>query len=126
VRTYRFTVAYRNGEVTEVADRRPWLGVIVREGRDGDPTAPLKVLKLANGSPAAGSLHVGDVLLDVLNPPQKARGIFDKLSLLNAGESARLLVDRGGRRVSVSVRLGSLRKALGQYVPEKDYAVEAL
>jgi hypothetical protein len=125
VRTYRFTVAYTDGSVTEVADQRPWLGVIVRE-RTGDPTRPLKVVQLANKSPAAGSLRVGDVILDVLNAPHWARGIFDKLSLLNAGDIAHLLIDRGGKRRSVSVRLGSLMKALGQYVPEKDFSIEAL
>jgi S1-C subfamily serine protease len=101
--------------------------VIVRErGQYGDPTGPLEVVQLANGSPASGALRVGDVILDVLNPPHKARGIFDRLSLLDAGDTARLLVDRGKKRLSVSVRLGSLMNALGQFVPEKDYAIEAL
>jgi hypothetical protein len=127
VRTYRFTVGYSDGWVSEIADQRPWLGVIVREpGAYGDLTAPLKVIQVANRSPAAGALRVGDVVLNVLNAPHQARGIFYKLSLLNAGDTARLLVNRGGARISVGVRLGSLMRALGQFVPEKDYAIDAL
>jgi len=127
IRTYRFAVGYTDGGVSEIADQRPWLGVIVREpGPYGDPTAPLKVIQLANRSAATGALRVGDVIADVLNAPHQTRGIFDKLSLLNAGDTARLLINRGGRRVTVTVRLSSLMRALGQFIPEKDYAIEAL
>jgi len=52
--------------------------------------------------------------------------VFDKLSRLDAGESARLLIDRAGKHMTVSVRLGSLMNALGQFVPEKNYAIDAL
>jgi hypothetical protein len=128
IRTYRFALAYTGGSVTEVSDERPWLGVIVREpGTYGDPSGRLRVIELADASPAAHVLRVGDIILDVLNVHRKGVvSIFDKLSLLNAGDSARLLVERDGTKLPVTVTLGSLRSALGQLVPEKDYSVEAL
>ncbi len=125
IRTYRFTVAESHGSMTEVFDERPWLGVVVREGGQYE-AGPLRVIRLAKGSPAVGVLRVGDVILDVLNAPHKGRGIFDKLSLLNAGQSARLQIERGGRRMSVLVRLGSLRETLGQFIPQKADAIDAL
>jgi hypothetical protein len=128
IRTYRFRLAYTDGWVTEVSDQRPWLGVIVREpGKSGDTSGPLQVIELADASLAAHVLRVGDVILDVLNVHRKGiSSVFDKLSLLNAGGSAHLLIERAGTKLSVNVTLGSLLKALGQFVPEKDYSVEAL
>jgi hypothetical protein len=128
IRTYRFVLAYRGGSITEIADQRPWLGVIVREpGRFGNPFGALRVIRVARRSPAAGILRTGDVILDVLNAPHRGvRGIFDRLSELNAGQVARLLIIRGGTRLVVKVRLGSLMNALGQFLPKSDYAVEAL
>lgn len=100
-------------------DQRPYLGVLVRQtGGSGAVAGPLEVIEIADGAPAAGALRVGDVLLDVQNapPPQTAdpaaaASIFHKLSALDAGQTAQLMVARGGVEMNVSVKLGSLRDA---------------
>ncbi len=60
-RLYRFAVGVRNGSLTEIADDRPFLGVIVNSG--------LSVVEVEWNAPAAGRLRLGDVLLEVRNAP---------------------------------------------------------
>jgi hypothetical protein len=111
VRTYRFAIGERDGAIKELSDDRPFLGVIVR----GIAT-DLVVIRVVPGTPAAGRLHVGDILVDVENAPAPSSGapppsntsIFDQLSRLRAGAQARLLIDRNRVRIAVTVRLGSL------------------
>lgn len=125
--TYTFTIAKRNGFLEETSDSRSWLGVNVKETRPNDwPVTPLRVTSLADKSPASGRLHVGDVLLDVLNAPKKVRSIFDKIVELHPGETAKLLVERGGAKITVSVKLGSQKDAFGQYLEQGDYTAAAL
>jgi hypothetical protein len=135
LRTYGFTVASRNGYLAETRDDRPWLGLTVRElNGPGGLAGPLQVTELAGGSPARGHLRAGDVLLDVLNgpsPPKQAdptasSSFFNKLNRLDAGDVAKLSVQRGGSRIEVSVPLGSMKDAYGQPLPTNDYTIEAL
>jgi hypothetical protein len=121
---YRFTLAARGGHIVEVYDNRPLLGVVLRYSRAG----PRIVLTIPHG-PAAGRLRPGDVILSVENaqagyvfpPPDglpKPVGpgprstakydIADTLSSFHAGQTARLLIERGHKRLTVSVKLGSL------------------
>lgn len=103
--------------------------MIVREsgGRFNNPYLPLRVIRVADGAPAGGVLRRGDVILDVRNEPYKGiRGIFDRVSQLNAGHVARLLINRSGRKLVINVRLGSLMNAPRQLLPENDYSIEAL
>jgi hypothetical protein len=133
-RSYTFTVGNRKGYVTELEDQRPYLGVLVREtGAGAVAGAPLRVIDIADNSPASSALRVGDVLLDVTNAPPvespddvPANSIFNKVSAFDAGETARLLVRRDGADLTLPVRLGSLRDAEGLPISADDYAVDAL
>ncbi len=117
VRTYAFAVAERGGLVKEISDDRPFLGVVVR----GIAT-DLAVIRVVPATPAAGHLRVGDILLDVENAPPPASGapppsntsIYDQLGRLRARAKARLLVDRKGSRITVTVTLGSLDSAAAE------------
>lgn len=134
--SYRFTIAKRKGYLEETNDTRSWLGVNVKVTKPDDwPTSPLRVTEIAERSPAAGRLRVGDVLLDVLGAPKppkafagspQVKSIFDKLILLRPGETAKLLVERDGKQIIVPVRLGSQKDAFGQFLDEKDYTAAAL
>lgn len=122
IRAYRFTVAPRGGEFVETGDNRPWLGVTAREhGSWG--SLPLKVVGIAPYSPARRALQVGDVLLRVLNAPgppyynMPPTGFFDRLALFRPGQLARLLIRRDGVRMTVSVKLGSLKDAIPGVFP---------
>lgn len=92
------------------------------------------MIGLADKAPAEGRVRVGDVLVDVLNAPAPSKSfqgatdesIFDKLVLFHAGDTARLVVDRGGRRVIVPVRLGSMRDSFDQFLPANDTRAAAL
>jgi len=122
---YRFTLAARGGHIVEVYDNRPLLGVVLRFTR----AAGLRVVLTIPHGPAAGRLRPGDVILSVENAPAgyafpppdglpKRVGpgpkstakydIADTLSSFHAGQTARLLIERGRKRLTVSVKLGSL------------------
>lgn len=116
IRTYRFSLGVRAGRIVEVYDDRPFLGVVLRGTSSGDPS----VVLTAPDSPAAGHLRPGDVILRVENAPLASRagpkraleyGIFDTVSSFHAGQTVRLLIQRGTTRVSVKVKLGSLMDA---------------
>jgi hypothetical protein len=91
------------------------------------------VLEVTKGSPAEGRLHVGDLLTDVENPPPRARAydsdtpvLFRQLSSFDAGETARIVVERNGTILTVPVELGSLKDAVVLPVLEEDDTIEAL
>jgi hypothetical protein len=134
-RSYAFTIGNEGGYITVLEDERPYLGVLVRKtGGSSAVAGPLEVIEVEHGSPAAGSLRVGDVLLDVQNAPDletqdpaAAESIFSKLSALDAVQTARLLVSRDGVEQTIEVTLGSLSDASGGLVlPVDDYSVDAL
>jgi hypothetical protein len=110
VRTYRFVLSARGGSITEVADDRPFLGVIVRPDTRG-----LAVVDVAARTPAAGRIRPGDVILDIENAPPAgpnaspvSQSIFNKLARFRAGQTARILIGRGGIRLVESIKLASL------------------
>jgi hypothetical protein len=106
VRTYRFALGARGGRIREVSDDRPLLGVVLRDGPGAHPS----VVLTAPHGPSAGRLRPGDVILGVENPPSGSGSyhITDIVSSFRAGQTARLLIRRGTRRLAVSVKLGSL------------------
>jgi hypothetical protein len=109
VRMYRFSVANRNGNFVETSDNRPWLGVTVRGS---------KVIGIAPDSPAARALRLGDLLLGVVHPRRfTSHHLDDEIGALHAGQVARLIVKRDGRRIVVSVRLGSLKDSIPTLLP---------
>jgi hypothetical protein len=124
IRTYRFALVARDGRIVEVKDNRPFLGVVLGD----DPRCnllhriwnfcSLVVIRTASDGPAAGLLHPGDVILRMENPPRDPYPtggndplpytFFDQVSLLHPGQTARFLVLRRRKRITVSVKLGSL------------------
>lgn len=109
VRFYRFSVAFRDGEFVETSDTRPWLGVTVRGS---------KLVGIEPGSLAVKTLRLGDEILRVLNAPHYTRSrLPDEIGALHAGQVARLLVRRGGRKLVVNVRLGSLKDSIPALLP---------
>jgi hypothetical protein len=127
------------GDLEELSDDRPFLGVMVR-----DVSAPgtgegssVQVMQIADNSVARGLLRVGDVIVGVENarPPAHSEAdpvaensLFDKLVSLNAGQTADLLVRRDGVPMHVEVKLGSMDSILGSelILPTNDYSVHAL
>jgi hypothetical protein len=110
VRTYHFVISARGGSITEVADDRPFLGVIVRRHPRG-----LAVVDVAERTPAAGRLRPGDVILDIENAPPAgpnpspvSRSTYDKLARFRAGQTARVVLSRDGIRLVESIKLASL------------------
>jgi len=114
--TYRFSVAHRGDlhQFAETSDDRAWLGVTTRVSR-----AATRVVGIEANSPAQRALRVGDVLVKVLNPPSPdwPPTVDGKIRLFHAGQVARLLINRGGHRMVVPVRLGSLKDAIPQLFP---------
>ncbi|HEV2590561.1 MAG TPA: hypothetical protein VGU02_01585 [Gaiellaceae bacterium] len=119
VRQYAFTVAWRGGELREIADDRPWLGAVVHARNDRVGLfGPVRVQLVWKGSPAAGRLHMGDELLRVAGTRrpsvQGANGepsVPDELDLLRAGDTAHLVIRRGGKVMTVAVPLASMKDA---------------
>jgi hypothetical protein len=109
VRSYRFSVAPRDGEFVETSDDRPWLGVTVRGSR---------IVGIEPDSPAAKALRLGDVVVRILDAPRFTRNrLPDEIGALHSGQAARLLVRRDGRRIVVHVRLGSLQDSIPALLP---------
>jgi hypothetical protein len=106
-RTYAFEVGARGNHITEVSDDRPFLGVIVQP----TPTGQLRVVKVDPGTPAAGHLRAGDVLLNIAGSKTHVGTLFDRIASLHAGQTAELLVRRGKSRVTERVRLASMDTA---------------
>jgi hypothetical protein len=135
-RHYRFTVGASGGELATLTDQRPYLGVRVRQESPAEVSGPLTVDLVEDSDPAAGLLREGDRLLDVLNarPPKQgaltdpaaAASVYNKLSSLNAGDTARIELERAGSRIVVAVKLGSLADAFGIPIPEGEFALGAL
>jgi hypothetical protein len=127
LRDYRFTVAERDGSLGETFDDRPWLGIGVRELADWPQ---LRVTGFDDNSPARTKLLPDDVILGVRHVPKRRAGlsmsVFDQLSTLRAGDVAQLDVERGGARIVVSVRLGSMRNAVPSLLPATDLKDSAL
>jgi hypothetical protein len=134
LRDYTFVVGPSGDSVTVLEDQRPYVGVLVRELGKYLGDGPLEVLAVTKGSPAAGKLRVGDVLLDVENAPperrslgQESEPLHSKIAAFDAGQTARLVISRdGGQKMTVLVKLGSLKDAQTLSIPEDEDRVEAL
>jgi hypothetical protein len=123
LRSYHFTLAPRQGAFVETRDDRPWLGVTAHQ-RGGWTREKLDVVGIAPRSPARNALRVGDVLLKVLNPPrlphghQPWQGLLDRLEAFRPGQVVQLLVERHGTKVVVRVKLGSVKNAIANVLPQ--------
>jgi hypothetical protein len=131
LREYRFALGAREGRIVEIADDRPFLGVILRY-RQGLPVAPAwltrpVVVSTIPHGPSAGLLRPGDVILSVLNGRHLSNStgstkftvgpgpettlkypIGFTVGSFKAGQTVRLLIRRGGKRLTVRVKLDSL------------------
>ena len=94
-RTYNFSIdTLPNGDLWELSDQRPWLGVFVTPFDSLDPGSALEVVDVVSGSPADGLVKPGDVILAVRNarPIDKAShlgpALFDELVKFDAGQTA--------------------------------------
>jgi hypothetical protein len=136
-RTYHFAISAKGGYFHETSDQRPYLGVLVQQtGGAGAVGSGLDVLQVDPQSSAYRQLLPGDVIENVLNAPRPGQGtqqpaagsIFDKLSDLNAGQTARLQIMRGGTTLTVTVKLGSLANdtATSLIVPANNYGENVL
>ncbi len=122
-RTYQFALGARAGRIVEVYDDRPFLGIIMGGAPYGRPV----VVHAVSHGPAAGRLRPGDAILAVENAPRMAGfdgstpfrvgpgwrstlkyGLTVMLSNFRAGQTARFLIRRGNKRLTVRVKLGSL------------------
>jgi hypothetical protein len=125
VRTYRFQLAARAGRIVEVSDDRPFLGIVVSTYT----SMRAVILRVDPHGPSAGLLRPGDVILsvenahrmrystspnaraEVLGPGPRTALKYDIDFLFNsfkAGQTARLLIQRDNKRLTVRVKLGSL------------------
>jgi S1-C subfamily serine protease len=70
------------------------------------------VVSVVPGSPAAGLLRAGDILVGVSGSSARSHGlgpaIFDQLARYKPGQAARLDIYRNGRPLVVGIKLGSL------------------
>lgn len=114
-REYDFTIgSLSTGDLWEVHDERPWLGTFVKPFDEMDPDSALRVVSVAEDSPAAGLVEPGDVILSVRNsrPVDKQSllgpALYDELAMFDAGQTAELVLSREGVQLGVNVPLGSL------------------
>lgn len=112
-RDYRFRIAKgRYYEITDVADDRPFLGVYLAAVYDSKGRATARVVHVVRHSPAAGRIHLGDVLLGVAGAKKTSLSpgptIVDEVAQLKAGQDATIEAVRGGRRLKIPLTLGSI------------------
>lgn len=65
VRDYQFILASARGQVGVVSDNRPWLGAGVSAVDSSSASSPMELRGTVSGSPAAGVLQLGDVIVSV-------------------------------------------------------------
>ena len=134
LRNYQFTVGPSRGRtLDEITDQRPWLGAYLKLIQQPQALAPWRVLGVVKGSPAAAVLHPGDIILSVPNAPRLHasnagdEGLIDEIDSFDAGQTAHLVIERAGVRLSLHVRLGSLAdNSAGLAFPPKGFFVAAV
>jgi serine protease Do len=85
---------------------RTWLGVSIRDLSEGDAKGVLVVGTVANGPARRGGMRPGDVVVQVDNVPVRAsRDLLTYLNAKPAGTVVRLVVSRGGQRVTLAITL---------------------
>jgi serine protease Do len=111
--------------------RRPRLGVRVSdvtavdaEAYGLDRIAGAEVNTVESGSPGAGAgLHPGDVIVQLDDEPiDDATALTTRLAQLRPGDSVRLTVLRGGRRLSLLATLGEFESAAEETRPREQPA----
>jgi hypothetical protein len=120
VRSYQFTVGFKNGYLHVLRDDRPWLGLFVT-GTDespssslGTPRSHLRVLGIITHSPASSAFHIGDVIVG-LTAPRAVKNtnllgpaLVNKIAAQHAGDRISFAVHRGSAYIRLTLRLGSL------------------
>ncbi len=116
-RSYRFILAKAQrpqiGEIYRViSDNRPWIGAIIAEQPPQSPDSAAIVVSVVPGSPAAGILQRGDLLIGISGSSATGHGlgpaIFDQLAASKPGQTVQVLINRDGNPLTVTVTLGSL------------------
>jgi hypothetical protein len=116
-RSYQFILAKAQepqiGEYYRViADNRPWLGAIITEQPPQTANSSAIVVSVVPGSPAAGVLSPGDVIVGVRGSTVTSHGlgpaVFDQLAPYKPGQTVDLDIDRDGTLLTVTAKLGSL------------------
>jgi putative ABC transport system ATP-binding protein len=134
-RAYQFVLAAPQGQVNVVSDNRPWLGVAVSAVNPSSASSPLQITRVVSGSPAAGVLQRGDVILSVDGQPIPHGGqyplgptMIDQLEKLHAGDNVTLEIDRQGQDEPVEIELGSVldSSTQGAYAPNNQSTVIVL
>ena len=93
---------------------RTWLGVSIRDLSEGDAKGVLIVATAPNGPARRGGMQPGDVVVQVDSQPVRtARDLLTYLNAKPVGTAVRLVVQRGGQRVTVGVTL--------QAAPEQNF-----
>ena len=114
-RNYSFVLAGSPvGVVSD--DDRPWLGVNVSatNSTSMSPSNTLKVVDVVPGSPAAGKLQPGDIILSIDRQPIPGDAVtigpfmVDQLLDFHPGVHISIQIHRQGQDESVNVRLGSV------------------
>jgi PDZ domain len=138
LRTYKFTVAAagsgNSSYINDIQDQRPWLGVYVQPLKRQDPSSPVQVMGVVQGSPAARVFHQGDVILSiqnarkVKNPPTLGPDLIDEFAQFNAGDTGVFVVRRGGATLTLRARLRSMidSSALGAAPPPGNYSIATI
>ena len=118
LRGYRFVLARSSHPDVEgkgyraVSDSRPWLGAFVAQ-RPARGNGAAEVTGVVPGSPAAGVLYPGDLILGAAGASQ-SRGnllgpaVVDQVDIHQPGATIRLRIQRQGVPRTVTVTLGSL------------------
>ena len=120
VRPYSFVVAPASNNTLDeyriLSDNRPLVGVgivAVAGSTQG------RVAYVPGGSPASGSLQLGDVIdgIDGISPPSRSRlvpAIIDEVAVHHPGDKVALDIERNGQRAVVTIQLGQWNFLLGQ------------
>jgi hypothetical protein len=141
LRNYRFTIGIdKHGFLTSLSDDLPWLGLYVTPTIPEKPLhpgsnarSPVRAVGIAAHSPAASAFHTGDIIEAVRgarHPKSEQHllgpAIVDEVETLKAGTQVSFLVDRGGRFLTITVRLGSIidPSALAAEPPRKFDIIE--
>jgi S1-C subfamily serine protease len=120
VRTYSFVLSPASNSTVDayrvVSDDRPLVGVgIVAVAR----TTQGRVTYVAGGSPASGSLQLGDVIdgIEGIVPPSRSRlvpAVVDEVAVHHPGDKVALDIARNGQRTVVTITLGQWDFMFGQ------------
>jgi hypothetical protein len=114
IRAYNFVIGSGGAQgITSIKDDRPWLGLFVKAEREMESSSPVRVIGVVPGSPAESLFREGDMITALVGAKvSKDQGLLgpaliDQVALLEAGASASFKVERGGRTITITAKLGS-------------------